>query len=456
MRRGGTAGLSVLYFLQFGIWGCYLTCLGQMLGAAGLGRDIAWFYAAVGFVSLVMPALLGHVADRYVAPSRLLGICHLCGSLAMFGAWLYAASHPLMEFAPFFALYLLFLCCYMPSLALCNTTTFSILTSQGIRPVDAFPAIRVWGTVGFVVAMWFVNCAYWHDGVFGMTLSDSNPFAGYRFQYTPMMLLCTSAMGLITALYTLTLPRTSLPRRQGRGISAMLGLEGFRLFRVKQLRTFLLLAILSGVCLQITNGFATPFISHFMGVPEYAGSAVAGNATMLFSLSQISEALCVLLVGICMKRFGIRAVMISALTAWTLRFFLFAFGNPGTGLWMLVASMIVYGIAFNFFSIAGNIYMDQCCDASHRGFGQGLLMLMTNGVGASLGTIAAGAVVNRYCSWEMVPLPSGHEARLFMGDWVSPWLIFGCYALVVALLYILFFHPGRVRKESGADRVILE
>lgn len=433
--------LSLLYLLQFGVWGCYLTCLGQLLGAGGLGSRISWFYAAVGFVSLFMPALIGHIADRYVSPVRLLGICHLAGACAMAGAWIYAMSCPHMEFASFFTIYLLFLCCYMPTLALCNTTSFAILKEEGIRPVDAFPRIRVWGTVGFVLAMWFVNSAYWYDGSFGFTLSDSLPQSHSRFQYTPMMLLTAAVIELLLALYTLTLPVTAVAGNRGSKLADILGVRGFALFRNPSIRTFLLLAALSGVCLQITNGFATPFISHFMGIPEYAGSMAAGNATMLFSLSQISEALCVLAVGIVMKRFGIRVVMITALTAWSLRFLFFAYGDPGEGLWMLVASMLVYGIAFNFFSIAGHIYMDQCTDPSQRGFGQGVLMLMTNGIGASLGTLAAGAVVNRYCSWQAITMPSGNVARLFMGDWTTPWLIFAAYALIIAILYALLFHP---------------
>lgn len=435
--------LSALYFLQFGIWGCYLTCLGQLLGAAGLGSQIAWFYAAVGFVSLIMPAAIGHIADRYISPSRLLGLCHLLGSCAMFGAWTYASFHPQMDFAPFFCIYLLFLACYMPTLALSNTAAFAILKSQGNRPVDVFPKIRIWGTVGFVAAMWFVNSAYLDSGEFGFTMSEQSVHARFRFQYTPMMLLSTSIMELLTAIYTLTLPATPVCRSREGGLRAIFGLDGFLLFKFGYLRTFLILAVFSGVCLQITNGFATPFISHFMGLKEYAGSIVAANATMLFSLSQISEAACVLLVGLCMKRFGIKWVMVAALVAWSLRFLLFAFGNPGSGLWMLVASMLVYGIAFNFFSIAGYIYIDQCTDSTHRGFGQGLLMLMSNGVGASLGTLAAGAVVNSFCHWEMVAMPSGGASRLFMGDWRMPWLIFAAYALLIGLLYLFLFHPKR-------------
>lgn len=442
------ASLSLLYFLQFAVWGCYLTCLGQLLGAGGLGRDIAWFYAAVGFVSFVMPALMGHIADRYVSPARLLGLCHGAAALAMLAAWRYAMTHPMMDFAPFFGLYVLFLAFYMPTMALANTTAFGILKSRGLRPVDVFPRIRVWGTVGFVAAMWFVNSAYWHDGAFGFTLSDAGPMSAFRFQYTPMQLLASSVIGFVTAFYTLSLPCVRPMAQQSTGLGEHFR-EMFTFFRNAPVRTFLLLAALSGVCLQISNGFATPFISSFMADPAYAGTLAAGNATMLFSLSQISEAVCVLFVGWCMKRFGIRSVLITALVAWALRFLLFAFGNPGGGLWMLIGSMLVYGVAFNFLTIAGNIYMDQSSAPERRGLGQGVLMLMSNGIGASLGTLCAGGVVNSFCHWQQVSTESGATMRLFIGDWQSAWLIFVAYALVVALLYFICFRPAKTPKVNS-------
>lgn len=434
--------LGALYFLQFGIWGCYLTCLGQMLGAGGLGRDIAWFYAAVGFVSLVMPALIGHVADRWVPATRLLGLCHTAGAAALLGLWAYAQTHPQLEFWPFFGLYVVFLCCYMPTLALINTVCFGLLKAHGQRPVDAFGPIRVWGTIGFVAAMWLVNSLWWHDGRLGLTLDEGSPMAPFRFQYTANQLLAAAVVAVVTVLYTLTLPTVRPAEQGGRGWRAAFGLQGIGLLRSGYVRVFLGLAVLGGVCLQITNGFATPFITHFRGLAEYASNAAAGNATMLFSLSQVSEAACVLLVGVCMNRWGIKAVLVTALTAWALRFGLFAGGDPGSGLWMLVGSMIVYGVAFNFFTIAGHLYMDQITDSRHRGLGQGLLMLMSNGIGASFGTLGAGAVVNHFCHWTPVSVGARTE-RLFMGDWTAAWGIFALYALAVALLYLLLFHPKK-------------
>lgn len=439
--------LSILYFLQFGVWGCYLGCFGQFLGAAGLGMDIAWFYAAIGIVSLFTPAFMGHLADRKVKPAVLLALCHGLAAITMFCAWLYAGSHPVLEFKIFYPLYLLFLALYMPTMALSNTTAFGIMKSRGIMPVDAFPAIRVWGTVGFVIAMWFVNCAYWHDGVFGFTLTDSHPFSHFRFQYTSMQLLCAAVVGVLTSLYAFTLPKPeNAAGMAGRG-SIYRGNVIRQFFSVPSIRIFLIFAAFSGVCLQISNGFATPFITHFMGLKEYAGSLASGNATMLFSLSQISEAVCILLVGVALKRYGIRIVFSLGLIAWSLRYLLFAFGNPGDGLWMLVLSMIAYGIAFNFLTIAGHLYMEQASTGETKGFGQGVMMLMSNGVGATIGTAVAGSVINHWCSWEMVPSPAGNGMiRLFMGDWMFPWLIFALYSLVIAVMFFLFFRtPSKGR-----------
>ena len=444
--------LSLLYFLQFAVWGCYLSCFGQLLGSKGLGADIQWFYAAVGLVSLITPSLMGHFADRFVPSLRLLGICHLCASIIMFGAWIYASSHPHFSFWPFFLIYLGFLAFYMPTMALSNTTTFALLKLKGEQPVDRFPVIRVWGTLGFVAAMWFVNSAYFYEGTFGFTLSDMNPAAPYRFQYTSMQLLVSSILGLLTALYTTTLPVTPVPHPgSSYTLSDIFGLKAFKLFRLSDVRTFLIFAIFTGVCLQISNGFAIPFINHFMAFDEYVGSLAAGNATLLFSLSQMSEAAFILVTGIAMKRMGFKLVILSALVAWCLRFLFLGIGNPGGGLVWLVLSMIIYGVAFNFFNIAGHIYMDQKSDHTTRGFGQGLLMMMTNGIGATGGMIAAGAIVNHYCKWEMVESPSGNGMmRLFMGDWTTPWLIFALYALVVGALFFVFY---RKNKENQINQI---
>ena len=436
--------LSILYFLQFGIWGCYLTCFGQLLGAGGLGRSIAWFYAAIGIVSILTPAVMGHIADKMKQPGLLLSVCHGAAATAMLVSWFYASTTPTLDFVTFYILYLLFLLFYMPTMALANTVSFGLLKSHGIKPVDAFPSIRVWGTVGFVAAMWFVNSVYFHDGHLGIAFSDTAPLAQYRFQYTSTQLLCASITGLITSLYALTLPALPFDPSTKPLIKGVPGLKALRhFFSNSTTRVFLIFAAFSGVCLQISNGFATPYINHFMGIEKYAGSIASGNATMLFSLSQISEAAAILLVGITMKRFGIKTVIAIGLSAWALRFVLLGLGNPGDGLWMLVASMIVYGIAFNFITIAGHLFMEQSSDSNTKGLGQGVMMLMSNGFGATVGTLTAGVIVNRWCHWEMVTMPDGSRMQLFSGDWIWPWIIFGIYAAALALLWCLFFKRNK-------------
>lgn len=393
---------------------------------------------------------MGHFADRFIPSLRLLGLCHLCASIIMFGAWIYASTHPQLQFWAFFPIYLCFLAFYMPTMALANTTTFALLKRAGQQPVDHFPVIRVWGTLGFVAAMWFVNSAYLHDGIFGFTLEDTSPFARFRFQYTPMQLFVSSILGLFTALYTLTLPMVNVPAKgKASTFSDIFGLHAFKLFKISPVRTFLIFAIFTGVCLQISNGYAIPFVNHFMAFEEYLGSMAAGNATLLVSLSQISEAACILIVGIAMRRIGFKWVITLALLAWCIRFLFLGLGNPGNGLWLLVLSMLVYGIAFNFFNISGHIYMDQMSDRETRGFGQGLLMMMTNGIGATGGMIAAGAIINSYCHWEKVPSPSGNGMmRLFMGDWLMPWIIFAAYALAIGLLFIIFFRYNKTSSRN--------
>lgn len=429
--------LSILYFLQFGVWGCYLTSLGQFLGAYGLGRDIAWFYAAIGLVSIITPSLFGRLADRSRSPHHLLSFCHLAAGAAMLGLWSYAMAHPQLDFMPAYALYLCFLAFYMPTMALANTVSFGLLEQKGLNTVSEFPHIRIWGTVGFIAAMWMVNSAYIADGGLHFTLSDATDPGHQRFQYNAMQLFCSGTMGIITAVYALTLPKRegtkqAPPLRSAQRVGIFSAVR--KLFGIREAAIFLVFVIFSGVCLQISNGFATPYITHFTAYPEYAGSLAAGNATMLFSLSQISEAFCILLVGVAMKRKGIRWVYAMGLIAWSLRFLMLGLGNPTDGLWLLIGSMLVYGIAFNFITIAGHLHIQQIAPKDMKGLAQGVMMLMSNGVGASTGIIAAGAVVNHWCSWETVSAGDS-TLRLFMGDWIWPWLIFSAYALAVAALW---------------------
>lgn len=444
--------LSILYFLQFSIWGCYLTCFGQFLGAGGLGGEIAWFYAAIGAVSIFTPPLLGRLADKTGRPVRLLTVCHLFAAFVMLIMFRYGTTHSQLEFRVIYPLYLAFLAFYMPTMALANTATFGLLTQRGYNTVTDFPSIRIWGTVGFVAAMWFVNSAYVNGHTLGFSLSDDSPLGHSRFQYNSMQLLCSGIMGLITCAYTLSLP--ALKDFAGKNTNSTEQKLSFKdslksMQNRHHIALFLIFAIFAGVCLQISNGYVTPFITHFTGISEYTNSLASGNATMLFSLSQISEAICILLVGVALKWKGIKGVYAIGLLAWSLRFFMLGAGNPGNGLWLLIGSMLVYGIAFNFITIAGHIYIQQIAPAKMKGLAQGTLMFMSNGLGATFGTLAAGSIINNWCSWEFVTLPgTDTKLRLFMGEWNYPWYIFAGYALVVMLAWLIFFRNKSLSQKN--------
>lgn len=425
--------LIVMNFLEFAVWGAYLTCMGNYLGVAGLGSEISWFYAIQGIVSIFMPTLIGIVGDKYIQPQKLLGYCHLLAGLAMIGCWYMGMSagfgNEISDKASFIIMYTLSVAFYMPTLALSNTTAFTLLKGHGLDTVKDFPPIRVFGTVGFIVAMWFVNCATWDNGSLFFTLDEN----AHKFQYTYMQFLVSGLLSVILFIYCMTLPPCRLVKKKSVSLIETFGLDAFRLFKSKRMALFFIFSTLLGMSLQVTNSFAGPFITSFKGseIEEIRNSFAANNATLLTSLSQVSEALCILMIPFFLKRFGIKVVMLIAMFAWVLRFGFFGLGNPAMpGVILFVLSCIVYGVAFDFFNVSGAMFVDQKCDDSIKASAQGLFMLMTNGLGATIGTLAAGEIVNHYCTW---------EGAYLLGDWQTCWLIFAGFALVVGVMFALVF-----------------
>ncbi|MBR6285387.1 MAG: MFS transporter [Bacteroidaceae bacterium] len=431
--------LSLMNFLQFAVWGAYLTCMGNYLGSAGLGAEISWFYAIQGIVSIFMPTIIGIIADRKVQPQRMLGICHLLAGAFMLCCWYmgYQAGtgNELTDKSAFIAVYTLSVAFYMPTLALSNTTAFRILTDKGMDTVKDFPPIRVLGTVGFIATMWFVNCAVWDGNSFSLTLGEN----ANKFQYTYWQFFVSGLLSLVLFLYTFTLPQCKLVKKEhNESLAETFGLNAFKLFKTKKMALFFIFSALLGMSLQVTNGYATPFLTSFRGSedPIIASSFAANNATLLTSISQISEALCILMIPFFLRRYGIKIVMLIAMFAWVLRFGLFGLGNPAMpGVLLFILSCIVYGVAFDFFNVSGAMFVDQECAPSVKASAQGLFMLMTNGLGATIGTLAAGEIVNHYCQW--------NENGFLMGDWQSCWFIFAAFALAVAITFALVFHPEK-------------
>ncbi len=429
--------LAIMNFLEFAVWGAYLTCMGNYLGTAGLGNQIAWFYAIQGIVSIFMPTLMGIVADKYIQPQRLLGLCHLVAGVAMLGCWWIGVQtgfgHEIASKSVFIAMYSISVAFFMPTIALTNTSAFTILKDNGMDTVKDFPPIRVLGTVGFIATMWFVNCAVWEDGSFFFSLVDND----YKFQYTYMQFFVSGLLSLVLFLYCFTLPQCKLEKKSGSSLIETLGLNAFKLFRKKKMALFFVFSAMLGMCLQVTNGFAGPFITSFKGSANeaIANSFAANNATLLTSTSQISEALCILMIPFFLKRFGIKIVMLMSMFAWVFRFGFFGMGNPAMpGVILFILSCIVYGVAFDFFNVSGGIFVDQECEPSIKASAQGLFMMMTNGIGATVGTLAAGEIVNRYCDW---------HGKYLLGDWQTCWFIFAAFAFVVGISFALVFNPNQ-------------
>jgi NHS family xanthosine MFS transporter len=408
--------LILMNFLEFFVWGAWLISLGDyMFNVLHFrGEEVGSVYGTMGVASVFTPALFGIVADRWMNAERVLGLCHIAGALMLIWASTLTNFH-------LFRLAMLLNCFFfMPTIALNNTVSYIILGKRGFDVVRDFPPIRVWGTVGFVCAMWVIDFCGWKQ--------------------SPNQLYVGAAAGFALGLYAFTLP-ACFPIRSGPKPSffSSLGLDAFVLFLRPKMLIFFLFSMLLGFALQISNAFASPFLSDFARIPEYAHSFGVRHSVLLISISQISETLFILTIPFFLRRFGIKRVILLSIFAWVFRFGLFGIGNPGSGLPFLVLSMIVYGMAFDFFNISGSLFVERETEVRIRASAQGLFMLMTNGIGAYLGTLLSGLVVDIYTE---------NGVR----DWHSIWLIFSAYALALGIAFPLVFrykhHPTEAVKPA--------
>jgi NHS family xanthosine MFS transporter len=353
---------------------------------------------------------MGILADKYIRAEIVLGICHIIA-----GAGLYYASTVTSAGDMYWAIFFVS-CFYMPTIGLSNTVSYALLSKNNFDVQKTFAPIRVWGTVGFIVAEWAVDLMGWTQN-------------NYQFYFA-------AVAGVLTGLYCFTMPRIEVNRsKEKKSFATRLGLDAFQLFKTSMMAKFFLFAMLLGAALQITNMFGNPFLGDFSKVPEYADSFAVKHSNILISLSQISETLFILAIPFFLRRFGIKQVMLISMLAWVLRFGLFGIGNPGSGLWLLVLSMIVYGMAFDFFNISGSLFVDREAKPGIRASAQGLFMLMTNGLGAILGGMFAGAVVDHFTD------AAGSK------NWQNIWFSFAGYALVIAITFLLLFKYKHNRNE---------
>ena len=420
--------LIIMNFLEFAVWGSYLTSMGAYLATAGLGTDIGNYYALQGVVSLFMPAIMGIIADRWVQAQRLLSFCHLMAAAFMVvAAWIGLSAmnsgEPVNGMALFWS-YSASIAFYMPTLALSNSVAYTALDKAGLDTIKAFPPIRVFGTVGFLCAMWLVDLAGW--------------------QNTPIQFIESAVFGVLLSIYALTMPSCPVGIKSGKlSFAEVFGLKAFRLFKDKKMAYFFIFSFLLGVSLQITNGYANPYIQSFGQYEGFENLFFVKHSNLLVSLSQISETLCILLIPFFLRRYGIKIVMLIAMLAWVGRFAFFACGDPGNGVWLFILSCIVYGVAFDFFNVSGSLFVDRETDLSIRSSAQGLFVMMTNGFGATIGSLSAKEIINHYV-YTKPDVPT----YMSLDGWRTSWYIFAIYALVVAIAFAILFKYKHVREEK--------
>ncbi|QYJ68088.1 nucleoside permease [Flavobacterium litorale] len=437
--------LVTMSFLQFFVWGAWLiTIANYWFGTKHWdGTQFGLVFGTMGIASIFMPTLTGIIADKWINAERLYGVLHLLYAAALF--YIPQVNDP----TTFIYVMLVAMCFYMPTIALSNSISYTALKLNNLDVVKSFPPIRVWGTIGFIAAMWITN------------LTD-NKATEYQFYIAGLA-------AVILGFYSFTLPKCKPQNTKANSsLIEALGLEAFKLFGVYKIALFFIFSMFLGAALQLTNAYGDVFLDEFKFFPKYASSFVVEYSTIIMSISQVSETLFILAIPFFLKRFGIKQVMLISMFAWVLRFALFAYGDPVTGLWMIILSCVVYGMAFDFFNISGSLFIETTTPAKIRSSAQGLFMMMTNGFGAVAGSFISGWMIDKYFTKSFtsttgladfletessntvmlkfieernveVAANGSFTDTIFMKDWHSIWLAFAIYALVIAIAFAILF-----------------
>jgi NHS family xanthosine MFS transporter len=411
--------LTALSFLQFFIWGCWLITIGAFwFETKQWGPDqFGVIFSTMGISALFMPAIAGILSDRFMNAEKLYGILHILGGICLF--FVPASSTP----DEMFWRILLTMVFYMPTISLSNTVAYAILSREpGIDVVKVFPPIRVWGTVGFIVALWTVS----------LTGNETHAFQFYL----------GGIASLVLGVYSFTLPACPPlgKNMEHKGYLQAFGLHAFSMFKNYRYAIFFLFAMLLGAALQLTNAYGDVFLHSFDSLYSDPKPLAVQYPAIISSIAQISETLFILAIPFFMKRFGIKQIMIISMVAWVLRFGLFAYGDPAGGLWMIVLSCIIYGMAFDFFNISGSLFIEKSVEPSIRASAQGLFTMMVNGVGAVFGSRASGWVMEKYFT---TYIPGENGKQIAQIDWHSTWLCFAGYSLVVLILFVILFREKK-------------
>ncbi len=397
--------LTLMNFLQFFIWGSWLITIGGYWFQTKhwSGTEFGAIFSTMGIASLFMPAISGIIADRWISAEKLLGFYHIMGAIALF--MLPQVNSPTMMFW----VMLLNMVFYMPTIALSITVSYSAMKKSNMNIVKEYPPIRVFGTIGFIVALWTISLL--------------------KFETSPMQFYVASVASLFLGIYSFTLPKCEVNKIvEKKSLLNSLGLNAFALFKDKKMALFFIFSMLLGAALQLTNAYGDTFLHDFKLVPAYADLIAVKYPAIIMSISQISETLFILAIPFFLRQFGIKKVMLFSMFAWVLRFGLFGFGNPADGLWMIILSCIVYGMAFDFFNISGSLYIETQGNTNMRASAQGLFMMMTNGFGAIFGSWTSGILIDKF-----------FKSQDGSFQWQGIWFTFAAYSLVVAIVFAFAF-----------------
>lgn len=409
--------LTLMNFLQFFIWGSWLLTIGVywFQNKQWSGSEFGIIFSTMGIASIFMPALTGIISDRFINAEKLYGTLHILGAIVLF--CLPMVDNP----TTFFWVILLNMIFYMPTLSLSITVAYSALKNDQKDVVKDYPPIRIWGTIGFIAALWTVSISG--------NEASSNQF------------YIASAISLILGIYAFTLPKCPplANKIKTKTFVDALGLRAFTLFKQKKFAVFFLFSMLLGAALQLTNAYGDTFLHDFKNVPAYKDLLAVKYPAIIMSISQISETLFILAIPFFLRRFGIKYVMLFSMLAWVLRFGLFAFADPASGLWMIILSCIIYGMAFDFFNISGSLFVETQIDEKMRGSAQGLFMMMVNGFGALFGSFASGLIIEKFFTF-------ADQSK----DWHNIWITFAAYTLVLAVIFPFIFKYKHNRAEASA------
>ena len=398
--------LILMNFMQYFVWGSWLLTIGAywFQNKHWTGAEFGAIFSTMGISAIFMPALTGIIVDKWINAEKLYGIMHIFGALSLL--ILPMITNPYA----FFWVMLLNMVFYMPTISLSITVAYSALKKNNIDVVKDYPPIRTWGTVGFIAALWTVS----------LTHSET----------TANQFYIASAVALALGVYAFTLPKCPplMKTTDKKSLVDLFGLKAFTLFRTPKFAIFFAFSMLLGAALQLTNAYGDTFLHDFANIPQYKDLITVKYPAIIMSISQVSETLFILAIPFFLRKFGIKYVMLFSMLAWVLRFGLFAFGDPSGGLWMIILSCIVYGMAFDFFNISGSLFVETQTTPEIRGSAQGLFMMMVNGFGALFGSFTSGVIIDKFFI-----LPDHSK------NWHGIWLTFAAYALVIACIFPFVF-----------------